>query len=76
MKFGHKDHQIRTNPFKSYASFVLLSGHFSLGGTKSKIAIVSNHDALGMVGTLDINDLWTPKGFSLGPLTAELWPFF
>ena len=50
----------------------VLSGHFSLGWTKSKIAIVRDHDGMGMAGTLDINVLWTPKGFGLRPLTAKI----
>ena len=58
------------------AKNVPLSGHFSLDGTKSKIAIVWDHDGMGMVGTLDINVLRTQKGFGLRLLMAEIWPFF
>ena len=49
-----------------------LSGSFSVGWAKAGIAIVRDPDDWGMVGTLDPSALHTPKGFGLGPLTAEI----
>ena len=47
-------------------------GSFSVGWAKAGIAIVRDPDDWGMVGTLDPSALHTPKGFGLGPLTAEI----
>ena len=49
-----------------------LSGSFSVGWAKAGIAIVRDPDDWGMVGTLDPSALHIPKGFGLGPLTAEI----
>ena len=59
------------NEFKSF-SRKYLSGSFSVGWAKAGIAIVRDPDDWGMVVSLDPSALHIPKGFGLGPLTAEI----
>ena len=40
------------------------------------MATLKDPDQKGMVGTLYPSAHHTPKGFGLGPLTAEIWAFF
>ena len=55
-----------------YFSFTLLSGSFSIVWAKAGMAILSDPDQEGMAGTLYPSILHIPKGFCLGPPTAEI----
>ena len=49
-----------------------LSGGFSVGWAKAGMVTLRDPDQKGMVGTLYTSALHIPKGFGLGPLTAEI----
>ena len=54
----------------------LLSGGLSVGWAKEGMGILRDPDQKGIIGTLYPSLLNTQKGFSLGPLKAEIWAFF
>ena len=49
-----------------------LSGGFSIGWAKAGMTILRDPDQEGIVWTLYLSALYTPKGFGLGPLMAEI----
>ena len=60
---------------KLYNTAARLSGHFAQRWPGAGIWLVRYPFSFGMVWTLDPNRLYSPKGFGLGILMAELWPF-